>query len=468
MGGWGRSPGSDFAHGPEGGTITSRSNIGVHMAEDMGLTELAEAAWRGELDLVHEHHPVHRGYQGSEEIIPGILASKGLAGIYVIDTGGGLVLLDGGTILDSDAVYEAVRSWRPDSPLRAAVFSHHHIDHIYSTGPFEAEAESRGWAPPTVYGHQLMPAHFDRYRRTLGWNTAINKRQFAIHAPRFRWPAEYRYPDVTFAEGLTLRIGDLTFEMHHARGETDDHVWTWIPERRILHTGDLFIYAVPNAGNPQKVQRYVSDWAAALREMAGLRPEYLLPGHGLPIIGADRIEVALLDTAELLESIESQTLALMNRGLTLDQVIHSVVIPENLLAKPYLQPVYDHPQFLVRMVWRRYGGWWDAEPDNLLPAPREQQASEWVALAGGVPRVLDRVRELVDAGDLAMACHLVEAAVMAAPDDEEVHRLRTEVYRNRSEEQTASMARNILNHAALASEQGRRDLAATPMTGEGG
>ncbi|MEZ5726736.1 MAG: alkyl sulfatase dimerization domain-containing protein [Burkholderiaceae bacterium] len=48
--------------------------------------------------------------------------------------------------------------------------------------------------------------------------------------------------------------------------------------------------------------------------------------------------------------------------------------PEHLADRPYLQPVYDHPQFLVRNIWRRYGGWWDGEPDNLLPAPRAVQA----------------------------------------------------------------------------------------------
>jgi hypothetical protein len=40
-----------------------------------------------------------------------------------------------------------------------------------------------------------------------------------------------------------------------------------------------------------------------------------------------------------------------------------------------------------------------------------------------------------------------------------VHKLRTEIYRSRSEAETASMSRNILNHAALASEKGKRDLA---------
>ena len=191
---------------------------------------------------------------------------------------------------------------------------------------------------------------------------------------------------------MTFTQGGLTFELRHARGETDDATWTFVPELGVLHPGDLFIWAVPNAGNPQKVQRFASDWAAALREMAGCGAELMLCGHGVPIFGADRIRQALTDTAELLDAIETQTLALMNRGVPLDRVLHEVEVPERLRQLPYLQPVYDHPQFLVRNVWRRYGGWYDGEPDNLLPAPRAEQAAEWVALAGGLEAVLARAR----------------------------------------------------------------------------
>ena len=258
---------------------------------------------------------------------------------------------------------------------------------------------------------------------------------------------------------MSFRRGECTFELHHARGETDDATWTWVPERKVLHPGDLFIYAVPNAGNPQKVQRYLSDWAAALRTMAGLGAELLLTGHGLPIFGAERIEVALSDTAELLETVEGQTLALMNQGKSLDHIIHTVEIPRRLLERPYLRPVYDHPQFLVRMVWRRYGGWYEGEPDNLLPAPRAHQAKEWVALAGGLERVLARAAQLLADGDSRMACHLVEYAALAAPTSAEMHQLRAQAYAARSADQDSQMARNILNHASLASRVGKRDLA---------
>lgn len=422
------------------------------------IRELSERLWNGELST-EEFHPVTGQHREAEELLDGVLYFKGFASANTIDTGDGLVMLDTGAVNDSRPLFEAVRSWRPDAPLAAAVFSHHHVDHIFGVAPFEEEAAEKGLPRPIVYGHQHIRRNFDRYKKTLGWNTAINLRQFAFPPDRFRWQSEYRYPDVEFADRLTFRRGDLTFELHHTRGETEDATWTWIPERKLLAPGDLFIWAVPNAGNPQKVQRYVGEWAAGLRQMAALGAEVLLPGHGLPIFGADRIRQALSDTAELLESLEAQVLALMNEGAPLDRVLHEVTIPAHLVDKPYLRPVYDHPQFLVRNTWRLYGGWYDGEPDNLLPAPRAEQAREWVALAGGLDRVLERVAELRDAGNLRMACHLVEFAVLAEPGSKAAHNLRAEVYGQRAKLEVSSMSRNILNHAALASRQGKRDLA---------
>ena len=423
------------------------------------LREYADQIWDGEVDTVNVAHPIRGMWLTAEEVADGVLYYKGIASANTLDTGDGLVMLDTGATQDAAPLFEQVRKWRPGSRLASAVFSHHHVDHIFGVGPFEAEAAEKGWARPLVYGHEHLGRNFDRYKKTIGWNTAINARQFAIAAPHYRFAEPGRYPDVTYSQSLTLRQGDLTFELRHTRGETEDATWTWVPEKKILAPGDLFIYATPNAGNPQKVQRYVGEWAAGLREMAALGAELMLPGHGFPIFGGDRIKTALTDTAELLESIEGQVLALMNTGASLDTVLHSVTAPAHLLEKPYLRVVYDHPEFLVRNVWRLYGGWHDGEPDNLLPAPRLQQAREWVELAGGLERVLDRAAALRAEGDLRMACHLVEYAVIAEPGSRAAHALRAEIYAARAALETSSMSRNILNHAALSSQQGKRDIA---------
>lgn len=422
------------------------------------IRALANEMWEGKASSP-ETHPVHSRFPEGTEIADGLLFYKGIASANTIDTGDGLVMLDTGAVNDTRLLHEAVRRWRPDTPLRGAVFSHHHVDHIFGVGPFEQEAQERRWTRPVVYGHAGLTRNFDRYKRTLGWNTAINKRQFAIAVPHFRWPEQYRYPDVTYDERATFRSGELTFELHHGLGETDDATWTWVPERKILHPGDLFIWAVPNAGNPQKTQRYAGEWAQALQQMAGLGAEIMVPGHGLPIFGADHIRAALTDTAELLELLETQVVAMMNTGTTLDRILHEVEVPQRLLDKPYLRPIYDHPQFIVRNIWRLYGGWWEGEPDNLLPAPRAEQAREWIALAGGLEPVLERASQLRDAGNLRMACHLIEYAVIAEPGSAPAHALRADIYGERAKLETSSMSQNILNHASLASREGKRDLA---------
>lgn len=429
------------------------------------IRDISDGCFDGTLDIASpEYHPVNGRLMYGEEVADRIFVFQSCATINVIDTGAGLVMLDTGRYADREPLFKAVRAWRPNTPLVAAVFSHHHLDHIFGTKPFEEEAKQRGWPQPVVYAHEKLASNYERYKRTAGWQTAINRRQlpgddiFEI-SKGDSFPTDFRYADITFGDRMVVKVGDITFDMRHVVGETDDHIYTWMPELKALHPGDQFIWAVPNAGNPQKIQRYAREWAQSLREMATLDPELLLSGHGYPIFGGDKVQKALGAHAELLESLEEQTLALMNRGASLDEVIHTVEVPEHLRDLPYMQPVYDLPEFIVRAVWRRYGGWWTREYDELLPAPRSQQASEWVALAGGVGAVLTRIAKLRKSGDLRMACHLIEMAALAEPSDE-VFDVRAKLWEARANEQTGTIVRNVMMHASYASRVRRIDMAA--------
>ena len=76
------------------------------------------------------------------------------------------------------------------------------------------------------------------------------------------------------------------------------------------------------------------------------------------------VSVTCTRIGPVVEAIEALVLALMNQGVTLDRVIHEVQMPARLLDKPSLRPVYGDPQFIVRNVWRLYGGWHGGEPGN--------------------------------------------------------------------------------------------------------
>ncbi|HEX3707139.1 MAG TPA: alkyl sulfatase dimerization domain-containing protein [Mycobacteriales bacterium] len=422
----------------------------------MGETlDYADRLWRGE-ETITSGHQLFAG-MGLEECADGVAFLPTFANVSAFSTDDGLFLVDTGSEMFATTIHGQIREWS-DKPLHTAVYSHGHVDHVFGVQVFQAEASEKGWRAPQVVAHEALPARFDRYKMTSEYNAIINRRQFQV--PGLQWPMEYRYPDVTYRDSMTLVIGGMTIELHHARGETDDHTWTWIPEKKVLCSGDLFIWASPNAGNPQKVQRYPIEWARALRQMAALDAEFLLPGHGVPVVGADRVKTALLDTAALLESLHEQTVAMMNQGARLDEIIHSVKAPAELLAKPYLRPVYDEPEFVVRNIWRLYGGWYDGNPASLKPAPDAVVAAELASLAGGASALADRAASLAASGDeesLRLAGHLAEIAALAAPDDAGVHRARAEVFGARAEFEASTMAKGVFAWAA--SESRRRSEA---------
>jgi alkyl sulfatase BDS1-like metallo-beta-lactamase superfamily hydrolase len=404
------------------------------------IADLAEKLWTGETKE-HPWTPLNE----LEELDRGIAFMSSFANVGAVATDEGLVLIDTGSFLLAKQVHETIRHWTP-AALHTAVYTHGHVDHVFGVGPFEAEGKT---PRPVVVAHEDLPARFDRYKLTAGWNGCINIRQFQM--PGLRWPTQYRYPDVVYRDTTDLDVGGVRFRLFHARGETDDHTWVWLPERRVLFTGDLFIWATPNAGNPQKVQRYPQDWARALRAMMALEPALLLPGHGVPIVGAARVRQALDETATLLEHLHDETVRLMNEGARLDDIVHAVRAPAHLLKRPYLKPVYDEPEFVVRNVYRFYGGWWDGNPAHLKPAPEAAVARELAALAGGAGALAARARALADGGDVALACHLVEFAAQAAPDDAAVRAARADVYDRRAAEVRSVMARGVYRTAAAES-----------------
>lgn len=401
------------------------------------IRDHAEALWSGAA-TTHDLQPISL-MLGLEELQPGLAFLSSFGNVGALSTADGLVLIDTGSFFMAAQNHASVREWS-DAPLVTAVYTHGHVDHAFGLGPFEAE----GRGAVQVLAHEAVKDRFDRYQLTAGYNRIINGRQFGVAA----WPAQYRYPDRTYRDTLSLAVGGEKIELFHARGETDDHTVAWLPERRVLCTGDLFIWASPNCGNPQKAQRYPREWAAALRRMAGLGAELLLPGHGLPIEGKDRVEQALSESAELLELLVEATLERMNAGQRLDTILAEVKAPARLLERPYLRPVYDEPEFIVRNLWRLYGGWWDGNPAELKPAPAAALSRELAALAGGARALISRAEALLESGELALAAHLAELARGAAPDDAEVRRVRAKVYSARSEAETSLMARNIFRAAA--------------------
>jgi glyoxylase-like metal-dependent hydrolase (beta-lactamase superfamily II) len=364
---------------------------------------------------------------------------------YALRTPVGLLLVDPGLANLADNVHAAVRAWSA-APLHTAVYTHGHADHAFGLRPFLQAGER-----PQIIAQENCLQRFHRYHLTHGWNARINQRQFSLVRPVF--PDHFDWPTLTFRASLTQRFGDLDVHYHAAKGETDDACYVWIPARRYLFVGDLIIWQVPNCGNPQKVQRYPLEWAHALEEMAGLDADWLFPGHGIVVHGRDAVRTVLTETASYLRSIVTQVLERMNAGQTPEEIFHGVEPDPELSRRSFLQAKYDHPKFIVRNLLRQWGGWWNGNAADLLPAPWAAQAREIAQLAGGVATLIERGRALLDQGDSVMAAHVAEWASRAAPDDRAAQAFKHDVYARRLSEAESLMAQGIYRAAMNEAKQ---------------
>lgn len=380
------------------------------------------------------------------------------SGVTAFETDEGLVLVDSGLAELAPDMAETLRSFT-DAPVHTAIFTHGHADHVHGLEAFLRDDQD----PPRVIAHRNVPRRWARYERTQRHNDAINARQFggAVETAEewYEEESNFRTPEITptllYDERLEIEVGGVTFELESARGETDDHTWVYCPDREVLCSGDFFISMAPNAGNPQKVQRYPEEWARTLRRMVHRSPRHLCPGHGQAVVDdPELIDRMLTETAAYLEAIVEATLEELNDGSPPHVDIVRAVEPPATDA-PWLEEIYDESEFIVRNVIRRYGGWWSGRPSELKPCARPEVAAEIADLASGPEALAERAEGLLEEGRPRLACHLADYAVEAAPENERVETAATAVYEACADDADSLMAANLYSSARSYVEDGR-------------
>lgn len=407
----------------------------------MNDEQLFERLWLGQADMAEWTASVSGGV--GRQIGDDVLAvSTGylFGNVTAIRTAEGLVLIDSGSRETASQTLAAIRRWDA-SPVHTVIYSHGHIDHTWGARLLDQEADANGVARPQIIAHRNVLQRFERYDATHELNSLVMGRQF--NQPGYTFPDNHRRPDKVYDDTLKLTVGGKMLELFHGRGETDDATFVWLPEKRVLVSGDFVIWVFPNAGNPRKVQRYAPDWATSLRRMQALKPDVLIPGHGPAVADSARVAQMLDDGAAVLESLIEQTVGMMNKGHALSEILAVVSAPPALLSKPYLLPKYDDPEFVVRNIWHLYAGWFDGDPAHLKPAPTATLAAEVVALTGGAANLARRAAELANAGETRLSAQLIEWASQAVPDDRGIQATRAAVYARCIETETSLIGKAI-------------------------
>ena len=85
-----------------------------------------------------------------------------------------------------------------------------------------------------------------------------------------------------------------------------------------------------------------------------------------------------------------------------------------------MSPLYGHPEYIVRDIFRKETGWWDRNPTNLHPAHPDAAGAAVLSAISDRGAVLERARQLRDGGEPQLAMHVIDVLALAPGDDPEV------------------------------------------------
>ena len=94
------------------------------------------------------------------------------------------------------------------------------------------------------------------------------------------------------------------------RGNTAGDTLVWLPDQKILMTGDLVVYPAPFAFGS-----FFSEWGPTLRKAIALKPATIVPGHGPVMHDTSYLELV----AEAADEVSAKVKALAQQGLSLDE-----------------------------------------------------------------------------------------------------------------------------------------------------
>jgi len=261
----------------------------------------------------------------------------------------------------------------------------------------------------------------------------------------------YLPPTRTFSgDQLTLTVAGVRLQLLHTPGETMDAISVWLPEKRVLMSGDDFLHAFPNVSPIRGARlRSPEDWIASLEKMIALGPECVVPSHTRPVIGGAAARAALTAYHDGIKSILDQTIAGMKQGERPDELARHVKLPTELAENPYLQEFYGGVEWTVRGIYADRIGWFDGNATTLFPLADKDRAAKLVGLIGGPDQVVARGREALAAGEFTWAAELADYVLASDSANAGAKRIKAQALIELGERQINAIARNYYLSSAM-------------------
>lgn len=377
----------------------------------------------------------------------------------------GVVIVDPGQLPSASEQVRQEFEKITDKPVRAIIYTHGHNDHTNGAIAFYEDGKDiQVWArdnfkSETRRQSEAGLADGARPSNTQGFDLRDDQKisvGIAIPPPRppkggvnaagvRAEPARKSgtvTPTHTFDEDrISLEIAGIKLELVAAPGETDDHLYVWLPEQRVIFAGDNFYQSWPNV-YPLRgtARRSARDWIASLGSMMAEDPLVLVGGHTTPII--DDTLTVLTNYRNALKWVHDRTIEGAKKFLTPDELVEYAALPDHLADLDYLQDYYGSVWGTVRDIYAQDLGWFDGNPLNLHRENPEQQARRMADLVGGEDQLMGRAVAAMESGDELGAAQLAWHVTRLQPENDDAYQLLGEALAVIAERTFNAPARN--------------------------
>ena len=370
--------------------------------------DTGQATHGSAVDLINEPIEIR-------QISDRVYYATGVGNTFMIKTDEGNVIFDTGLILQSAKQLRLLKEEVSDGPVKYVVVSHSHADHsggtklwlekgtqVVAHGDFEEEQR---------YLTELEPYFYGRNRTLFPW---IPEERPDIEMLRYGGIV----PDITVAdwETYSFTLGGVEFQVIGTPGaEGADNVVLWLPEEKILLTGDFFGPQFPQFPNVftmrgEKIRKPI-EYIKSLDLLLALEPEVVAPSHLHPTRGKEVIAEGMTRTRDAVQYVHDEVVAGMNAGKSVYELMREIQLP------PELDLVQNHGKvdWAVKSIWEYYSTWFHFDSTTeLYPVPARDVYAD-LAEAAGSEALLSLGRNYLNQDQPVKALHVGEVILAKEP-----------------------------------------------------
>ena len=239
-----------------------------------------------------------------------------------------IVTKHGTVLVDTPMLPKDINHWQKfitnldQKGIEYIIATHHHFDHIVGNHTFGGR----------VIMHETAKDEMVEKDGTLRESMAAGAPGRTQDEVDFILSQPLVNPQITFEDGMSLDMGDVSFRLFHVGGHSLGSIIVYLENENILFAGDNVTAGL----HPYKGHANFKEWIEALKLMKCLDVDLIIPGHG-EICEADELD-RFVEYFHLLWTLTENCI---HRGMTKKEVVTAIhekmfgffdVDPERLAA----------------------------------------------------------------------------------------------------------------------------------------